>query len=203
MSQPSRFEAAIAAFDAANARDPNRATLAGKDHPKELLYAQQMSRWLEKFVPGASEPLRLAARCQHIRRWEIPRTTYPQGREGYLRWRTDLKNLHARLAGEILNGLGFDEATTRRVQSLVRKERLKQDPETQQLEDVVCLVFLENYFDTFSWQHDEAKVIDILRKTWRKMSPAGQRAALALELPDHARDLVSRALKPAEEGSKK
>jgi len=196
------FEAAIAAFDAENAKDPNRATFGGNDYPKELLYAQQMSRWLDRFVPGASEALRLAARCQHIRRWEIPRATYPQGREGYLRWRTDLRNFHARIAGEILSGLGSDEGTVRRVQSLVKKERLKQDPEVQQLEDVVCLVFLENYFDAFSQQHDEAKIVDILRKTWRKMSPAGQKAALGLNLPERARALVDRALKPGDEPRK-
>jgi hypothetical protein len=190
----SRFKAAIAAFDAANADDPNVVDVRGVEIPKELLYAHQMTRWLGRLVPDASEALKLAARSQHIRRWEIPRGGYPMDRTGYLKWRTELKNFHATVAGEILAGAGYDEATVARVQSLLRKERLKRDPEAQQLEDVVCLVFLENYFADFSKQHDPNKVIDIVRKTWTKMSPAGHEAALALELPAEARALVEKAL---------
>lgn len=189
-----RFEAAIAAFDAANGEDPNTMVFDGKEYPKELLYAQQMSRWLDRLVPDASEALKLAARSQHVRRWEIPRGDYTRDRIGYLKWRRDLKHLHARLAGDILAEVGYDEPTIARVQSLLRKEGLKHDRETQQLEDVICLVFLENYFADFSKQHDEAKIIDIIRKTWKKMSPAGHEAALALELPPEARELVERAL---------
>jgi hypothetical protein len=199
-AEETRFEAAIAAFDAANGEDRNTVVFEGKEYPKELLYAQQMSRWLDRLVPSASEALKLAARSQHIRRWEIPRGRYTRDRTGYLKWRRDLKHLHARLAGDILADAGYDEATIARVQSLLRKEGLKHDPETQQLEDVICLVFLENYFADFSKQHDEAKIIDIIRKTWKKMSPAGHEAALALELPPEARDLVEKALardKPA------
>jgi hypothetical protein len=156
-----------------------------------------MSRWLDRLAPGAAEPLRLAVRAQHIRRWEIPRDGYPMDRVGYLKWRTDLKHLHAKLVGEILAGAGYDDVTVARVQGLVRKDRLKQDPDSQTLEDVACLVFLENYFADFAKQHDAAKVIDILRKTWKKMSPAGQAAALALEMPAAARKLVEQALAPA------
>lgn len=191
-----RLEAAFKAFDEANAADPNRIEADGVDWPKELLYARQMTLWMERFAPDASEALKLAARCQHIRRWEIPRDNYPRDRVGYLKWRTELKHLHARIAGEILQEAGWDAVTIGRVQSLLKKERLKSDPETQTLEDVVCLVFLENWFADFSKQHEPDKVVDIVAKTWKKMSPAGHRAALALagDLPDEARALVERAL---------
>jgi len=197
MTEPSqRLEAALAAFDDANAEDPNRIEAEGLQWPKELLYARQMTRWLERFAPDASEALQLAARCQHIRRWEIPRDSYPRDRVGYLKWRTELKQMHARIAGEILETAGYDEAMIARVQSLLKKAHLKSDPEAQTLEDVVCLVFLENWFADFSKQHEADKVVDIVAKTWKKMSPAGHRAALALaeDLPHDARALVERAL---------
>ncbi|MEE9140397.1 MAG: DUF4202 domain-containing protein [Alphaproteobacteria bacterium] len=190
----SRFEAAIAAMDAANAEDSNVAVSEGQEHPKELLYAQQMTRWLERLVPDASEALKLAARSQHIRRWEIARGDYPKDRIGYLKWRKDLQHFHAELAGKILAEAGYDDDTIARVQSLLRKERLKLDPEVQALEDVICLVFLEHYFADFSTQHDEEKVVEIVRKTWKKMSPEGHQAALALKLPPEASALVEKAL---------
>jgi hypothetical protein len=189
-----RFEAAVAAMDAANADDPNRIVGDGVETAKELLYARRMTAWLERLVPDASESLSLAARCQHIRRWEIPRADYPQGRIGYLKWRTDLKHFHAHVAGQLLAEAGYDEDTITRVKGLVRKERLKQDAEVQALEDVACLVFLEHYFADFSTQYDEAKIIDIVAKTWKKMSAAGQRAALGIEMPAAARALVEKAL---------
>lgn len=194
--QLSRLEAALQAFDDVNAADPNKVEAEGREWPKELLYARQMSALMERFAPDASEALRLAARCQHIRRWEIPRDSYPRDRIGYLKWRTELKLMHARIAGEILAKAGYDEDMVARVQSLLKKERLKQDPEAQTLEDVVCLVFLENWFADFSKQHDPDKVVDIVAKTWKKMSPAGHEAALAMahKLPDDALALVQRAL---------
>ncbi len=188
------FSAAIAAFDEANGEDPNIAVVEGKEIPKELLYAQRMTRWLDRLAPDATEALRLAARSQHIRRWEIERDDYPMDRTGYLRWRTDLKHFHAKLAGEILAKVGYDRQTISRVQFLLRKERLKHDADTQQLEDVVCLVFLENYFADFSKRHAEEKVADIIRKTWLKMSGAGREAALALELSPDARAMIETAL---------
>jgi len=191
-----RLEAAFQAFDDANAADPNKVVADGVEWPKELLYGRQMSRWMERFAPDAPEALKLAARCQHIRRWEIPRDDYPRDRVGYLKWRTELKHMHARIAGEILEAAGYDADTIARVQSLMKKEHLKSDPEAQRLEDVVCLVFLENWFADFSKQHEPDKVVDIVAKTWKKMSPAGHRAALALagDLPEDARGLVERAL---------
>jgi hypothetical protein len=192
----SRIAAAIEAFDEANAADPTIVEAEGREWPKELLYARQMSAWLDRFAPDASEALRLAARCQHIRRWEIPRDSYPRDRIGYLKWRTELKLMHARIAGEILEKAGYDKDIVARVQALLKKEHLKSDPETQTLEDVVCLVFLENWFADFSKQHDPDKVVDIVAKTWKKMSPAGHEAALAMahKLPDDALALVQRAL---------
>jgi len=189
-----RFTAAIAQIDAANAADPNREAYEGRDAPKELLYSRRMSDWLIRMAPEASEALRIAAHGQHICRWTIPRSSYPMDRTGYLRWRNDCKRMHAEKLGEILHKAGYDQPTIERVQSLVRKEQLKADPETQLLEDVVCLVFLENYFADFSRQHNEAKLIDIVRKTWKKMSPRGHKAALELPLSPDCRAIVETAL---------
>ena len=180
-----RFNIAIEKFDAANAADP---------HGEEVVYARRMTQWLGKLYPDASEPLRLAARSQHIRRWEIPRNSFPMDRAGYHRWRTTLYTFHADAAEKILREVGYDDETIQRVRSLLRKERLKADPQVQALEDVICLVFLENYFADFAPKHNEEKVIVILRRTWAKMSDRGHEAALGLELPDEARRLMERAL---------
>lgn len=193
-----RFDAAITRFDAANAADPSTESFEGTAYPKELLYAQRMTTWLNALLPDASDVLRLAVRCQHIRRWEIPRQTYPMDRTGYLRWRTDLGKFHADTAGDILREVGYDEGTIARVQSLLRKERLKRDPEVQALEDVICLVFLEHYLADFATQHDEAKIIDILRKTWRKMSLRGQEVARTVPMAPEAERLVMQALAAGE-----
>lgn len=186
---------AIAEFDAANAKDPNRESFYGIEQPKELAYSQRMTEWLQRLDPDASETLRLAARAQHIRRWTIPRSDYPMDRAGYRRWRTVLAKFHAETAGRILRDLGFEEETVQRVGSLIRKERLKLDPEAQLLEDVACLVFLENYFADFARGHDESQVVDIVRKTWGKMSERGRQAALSLQLPPNAHALIEKALK--------
>jgi len=181
----SRFKQAIDLIDAANAADP-----AGK----ELLYSQRMSAWLERIDPSASIALRLATRAQHIRRWMIPRSDYPMDRIGYLKWRTTLYKFHADEVARILKDVGYDEETTQRVAALVRKERIKTEAEAQTLEDVICLVFLENYFAEFAAAHEDEKVIGILRKTWKKMSEGGHELALALPIPEAARRLVERAL---------
>jgi hypothetical protein len=186
-----QFAGAVARFDAAHAEDPER---DASGQPKELLYAKRMSAWLEKLAPAASEPLRLAARCQHIRRWAIRRGDYPEGVTGYRKWRLDEANSHALIAKEILAKTDYDEQTIQRVQALVRKEKLKQDPEAQLLEDVSCLVFLENYFAEFAAKHDEPKLLRILRMTWGKMSPKGHDAALGLNFPAPLRAIVEKAL---------
>lgn len=191
-----RFAAAIAVIDAANAEDPNTTAVNGMQRPAEMVYAERMSAVLDRLYPGAGEALRLAVRAQHIRRWTVPRASYPMDRTGYLRWRTDLKRQHAELAGEIMRANGYAAADIARVGSLIRKERLKQDADAQALEDVACIVFLQHYVDEFAAKHADAKLIAILRKTWAKMSPHGQQAALALTLSPRVAGLVGRALQP-------
>lgn len=177
------FARAVKALDASNSEDPNRETWQGRTYPKELLYAERMSKWLDILAPDATEAVKLAARAQHIRRWEIPRTSYPEGRTGYLRWRTQLYKFHAQTAAKILREVGYDESTIATVEKLLRKEDLKNDPQMQLLEDVICLVFLENYFVNFSEKHGEEKIIQIVQKTWQKMSERAQQEALKMDLP--------------------
>lgn len=192
-AEAARLRAAMARFDQANADDPNRELVDGAEQPRELVYARRMTATLERFAPDAPEAVRLAVRCQHIRRWTVPRDTYPEGRDGYRRWRTDLARFHAETAGAILREVGYGEDTIERVGALLRKERLKADPQVQLLEDVACLVFLQHYLPAFAARHDNAKLVDILGKTWRKMSARGRAAGLALDLEPRVRALVSRA----------
>ncbi|MDA1314652.1 MAG: DUF4202 domain-containing protein [Acidobacteria bacterium] len=190
-----RFEQAIGLIDEANGADPNQEIRDGERCPKELLYSQRMTEWLERLEPGASEVLRLAARAQHIRRWEIPRGSYPMNRQGYRAWRTELGRFHARTVGALLGTAGYEEQTIERVGALLRKEHLKTDPDCQTLEDVICLVFLENHFEEFAQQHDEEKLLNIVRRTWMKMSERGHKVALELRLPEAARSVVEKALR--------
>lgn len=189
-----RFAAALARFDAAAAEDPRTEIVNGQPVPKELLYGRRMSRRLATLAPDAPEAVQLAARSQHIRRWEIPRENYPVGREGYNCWRRALYRFHAQTAAQILHEVGYGADTVERVSELLQKKRLKLDPEMQLLEDVICLVFLECYFADFSQRHDPDKVAEIVRKTWRKMSPQGHAAAMELDLSPDAASLVQRAL---------
>ncbi len=189
-----RFETAIAAFDAANAEDPHTERVDGETVPKELLYAHRMSAQLDAFCPDAPEAVRLAARAQHICRWRVRRTDYPEGRAGYLTWRTDLAKMHADLAGGMLRDASYDDAMVNRVQTLLRKRGLKTDPDVQLLEDVACLVFLAHYFHDFAKQHDEDKLIGILQKTWKKMTERGHQAALELSYAPEDRALIEKAL---------
>lgn len=192
-----RFEQAIAKFDAANNEDPNQETFEGKVYPKELLYAQRMSAMLKQFAPDASELMQLAVRCQHICRWKIPRDTYPMDVTGYRNWRTSLYKFHGDVAGAIMREAGYDEASIIKLQGLLRKEKLKTNPETQMLEDVVSLVFLQHYLEEFVSKYNhyaEEKLLDILRKTWRKMSDAGHAAALKLNYTPEMLAVVQKAL---------
>ena len=195
MSQgESRLERACAEFDRINAQDPRREAIDGELQPKELAYARRMSDTLARLEPDASEELRLAVRAQHIARWEIPRTTFPAGRQGYKQWRTRLMEHHAARAGEVMRSVGYDDGAIDRVTRLLRKQGLKRDAEVQTLEDVACLVFLEDYFDEFALEHDDDKLVDILRKTWVKMSPRGREAALGLALSERGTRLLGLAL---------
>lgn len=196
MTQPA-WQRVFAAIDAANAEDPRREATEGGERPTELVYGRRMSAALEAFAPEASEALRIAARGQHIERWVLPRSDYPMDRPGYLRWRQQLKLHHAQRLTELMQAEAYDEASCARVRTLVTKKGLKTDAEVQTLEDVVCLVFVQHYFLPFAAKHPEAKVVDIVRKTWAKMSEAGHAAALALPLPDEATRLIRAALSEA------
>jgi hypothetical protein len=183
------FDAALAAIDEANSRDPSG---------RELEYSRRMSEMLERFAPGAPESMRLAARAQHIERWKTPRQSYPAGRQGYLEWRTHMYELHADTAARLLAQAGYDDATIERVKSAVAKRRLRTDPEAQLLEDVSALVFIEHTLAAFAGQHpdyDEAKWLGILGKTWRKMSPRAREFALAggVSIPKDLVVLVKKA----------
>lgn len=200
MPSETGFEAALTAIDAVHATDPKRVTCEGRSVPYAPVYAEAMTRWLRRLDPTASEALQLAVRAQHIGRWTIPRDRYPAGTAGYYRWRRDLARFHADTVGRILAEAGYDRAVIDRVGALVRKEGLGRDPETQLLEDAACLAFLELEFEDFSRRHPDDQVVDILKKTWRKMGPRGR--SLARELtgtlaPDR-RQLVARAVAAAE-----
>jgi hypothetical protein len=197
----SSFSVAISKFDEYNSGDPNLEFAGGVSIAKELLYAQRMSARLEKFAPGASVEVRLAVRCQHIGRWQIPRNTFPADRKGYLLWRNKLKDLHASIAESILKESGYGPELIERVKSLVLKKDLRNDKDAQLLEDVVCLVFIEFYLDDFALKHDDQKLIDILRKTIRKMSPAAKEAVTHVPVKDRVRGLLARAGDAAKEGS--
>lgn len=190
----SKLETAFQCFDEANSQDPNKEIFEGVEHPKELLYAKRMSAMMDRFEPEASEALKLAARSQHLCRWMIARRDYPMDRTGYLKWRTALKDFHAEKASNILQSSDYDQETIKQVQKLLRKEGFKTDPETQRLEDIICLVFLEYYLEDFSKEHAEAKIVEILQKTWKKMSEKGQKEALTLKLSDTSKTLVQKAL---------
>ncbi|NNG10457.1 MAG: DUF4202 domain-containing protein [Arenibacter sp.] len=190
-----KLKNAFRLFDAANEEDPNIEVWEGKEYPKELLYAIRMTNKLNSFAPEASEALQLTARCQHIRRWEIPRESYEMNRTGYLKWRQDLKKFHAEIASDILKEVGYGQDMIDQVAFLLEKKQLKKNLETQTLEDVICLVFLEFYFEPFSHKYPEEKLMDILQKTWRKMSEKGQQAALKLPLSKESLELIEKALK--------
>ena len=184
------FNEAIARFDAANAADPNKEVFEGKEYPKELLYAQRMTAWLDKYQPDASEALRLATRAQHICRWKIPRRDYPMDRDGYNKWRTTLAKMHGDITAEIMHQVGYDEQMCGQVKALLMKDRIKlAGEEGQTLEDVICLVFLEFYFAPFAPQYSAPKLTSIVRKTWRKMSERGHQTALTLA-PNWPADLL-------------
>lgn len=189
-----KLAAALRLIDEAHAQDPKKIEVDGKHQPYELLYSQKMSKYLERRNPSASDTLRLAIRAQHLRRWEIPRDSYPMNQVGYHAWRTYLKKRQADMALQICLDCGYSVDDATRVAHLIRKEDLKKDEETQTLEDVACLVFLDDQFEDFEKQHDEEKIVKILRKTWGKMSEKGHDLALELPMSERCRDLMSKAL---------
>jgi uncharacterized protein DUF4202 len=192
MADQARTQAVFADIDAANAGDPRTIAVSGAQRPYEVVYAERMSARLAAMYPYASDLLRIAVRGQHVRRFDIPRAQFPQGREGYNEWRRTCREHHAKLLEEIMARHGYGADEIGHVAKLVKKEQLKKDKESQALENVVDVVFLEHYFDQFCGKHayDDAKLIDIIGKTLRKMSPKGIEAALALKLPERTRQLV-------------
>ncbi|WP_425637105.1 DUF4202 domain-containing protein [Algoriphagus yeomjeoni] len=189
-----KFQKAISLIDEINAQDPTKEIFEGKEYAKELLYSMRMTDKLAHFEPDCSEAMMLAVRAQHIARWKIPRSEYPMDRVGYLKWREELKKMHADMAAEILEKSGYNQEIIDRTKFLIRKKQLKTDPDTQTMEDVICLVFLEYYFEEFAAKHENEKVIDILQKTWAKMSEKGHRAALQLPLSPSSLELVKEAI---------
>ncbi|HQS80904.1 MAG TPA: DUF4202 domain-containing protein [Thiobacillus sp.] len=190
-----RFSRAMALFDAANAQDPN----LDEGQPKELLYAQRMSDMIARFAPDASEASQLAVRAQHIQRWMVPRNTYPMTKEGYHAWRTGLYTFQADSAGELMRQAGYDDAMIERVKKAVGKRGIKSNPDTQMLEDIAGLVFIEHYMLAFALskpEYDEEKWLEIIRKTWKKMSKAAQAFALSgkIELPEPLVPLITKAV---------
>ena len=188
------YEAAISLIDEAHSQDPNIAIVDGHEVPYELHYARKSSHYLSLRCPTASPILKVAVRAQHFRRWEIPRSSYPATKAGYLQWRTFLKKRQADLASAICVGCNFTAEEAAAVAALIRKEDLKGNEETKVLEDVACLVFLDDQFDDFEKGMEEGKMLDILRKTWGKMSERGHELALQIKMSDRARELVGKAL---------
>jgi hypothetical protein len=190
-----RFDKTLALFDAANAEDPNQ----DEGQPKELLYGRRMSDMIARFAPDASEVAQLAVRAQHIQRWKVPRNTYPMDKEGYHAWRTGLYTFHADTAGELMRQAGYDDAMIERVKKAVGKRGIKSNPETQLLEDIADLVFIEHYMLAFAQSkpdYDEEKWLDIIRKTWKKMSKNAQAFALSgkITLPEPLVPLITKAI---------
>lgn len=194
MMSYNRLETVLGWIDAANAADPSFDILEGVSQPRALVYGQRMSAWLDKVCPESSEHLKIAARGQHIRRWEVSREDYPATREGYLRWRTYLYGFHGNCVAALMDEAGYESSATDRVKSLLQKRGIKTDQEAQALEDVVCLVFLENYFADFAATQDGEKLLNIVRKTWGKMSEKGHELALKLPFPQPVQELLDQAL---------
>jgi hypothetical protein len=198
IANPERYDKAIALFDAANAQDPN----LDEGQPKELLYARRMTDMIGRYAPEAGEVAHLAVRAQHIRRWTVPRSTYPLGKPGYFAWRTGLYRFHAETAGELMRQAGYDEVTVDQVMVAVGKQDIKTNPDTQLVEDVSCLVFIEHYMVGFAGQqpdYTEEKWLGIIRKTWKKMSPAAHQFATSggIRLPDALVPLILKAVAEA------
>lgn len=193
------YETALSLIDAANSADPNRVSADGKEWPKELLYSDRMSDMLRRFAPDADDAMKLAIRAQHIERWKSPRNAYPMDRIGYLKWRKDLYKIQANTAAALLQQAGYDDETIERVRNSVAKKNIKGNPDTQLLEDVTDLVFMEHYMLEFVGKHpdySEEKWIEIIQKTWNKMSDSAHQFALSgsVRLPESLVPLIQKAV---------
>ena len=194
----SRYLAVVAEIDASNANDPRLDVVAAVSRPREVIYAERMTECLSRLYPNASEELRIAARAQHICRWQVPRANYPLGRDGYNAWRAACRDHHATLATAIMRRHAYAETQITQVVRIIKKEDLKRDRESQALENVVTVVFAEHYLADFiasRQDDDEEKLVTILRKTLRKMDAVGHAAVLELDLPADAKRIVDNAVK--------
>lgn len=189
-----QLDSILTAIDSVNSKDPNTTTIDGTAQPKELLYGQYMTACINQYWPQANELLQIAVRAQHIKRWHLQRTEFDAGKAGYLKWRIEQGKFHAQLTKSLMLENGYSEDDAEITAKLLRKEQLKSNSDTQTLEDVACLVFLQHYFDAFAAKHKEEKIIRILQLTWRKMSEEAHNIALKLTLPDHLAALVGKAL---------
>lgn len=194
VSDPARFREAIRRLDELNAADPNQEVSDAGPQPHELLQARRLCQWVMTLAPDASEELRLAARSQHLCRWQIPRANYEMTRAGYHQWRTELKKFHAEKSSSVLRTVGYEDAVVARVHDLNLKRNFPADPESRVLEDALCLVFLQFQFAALAAKTDEAKVINALQKSWHKMTPAGRGQALKLNYGARELALLKRAL---------
>jgi hypothetical protein len=197
-----RLERALAAIDAANSADPNTVVIDGEARPKELVHADRMTHWLGVLDPAASDAQVLAARAHHIRRWVSPRSTYPAGRAGYHRWRRDQRERQALEVGEILEAVGYEPPLIERVQAIVAKQGLGRDPDVQTHEDALCLVFLEQQFDQVAEQLGDDHTVQVVRRTARKMSPAGLAAAATIDFSERGARILAEALESLDESER-
>ena len=188
------FSQAIDAFDSANSKDPNFIEVNGLEKPYELIYANWLYEWVMKLNPNASEELQLAAKCQHIKRWEIPRSKYPEGLKGYTKWKKELAEYHAEEASKILKQIGYDDTVVERVKSINLKKNIKTDSDVQTMEDALCLVTLQYQIEGFSLKHDDEKMIGIIQKTWAKMSDRAREEALKLSYSERVLSLIKNAI---------
>ena len=189
-----KLEKAFTLFDTYNKQAPETIVWEGKEYPSEYFYALKLYDWVLKLEPEAPESLLLASRSQHIGRWEITRKSYPEGRVGYLKWRSDLGKFHAQKAAELLAEAGYEDREINRVKEIIQKQRIKLDADVQTIENALCLVFLEFQFDDLIHKLSEEKMIDILRKTWGKMSDPGRNAALSMKYSPEGTSLLQKAL---------
>ena len=188
------FTQAMEAFNAANSKDPNFIEVNGFEKPYELVYANWLYEWVMKLNPNAKEELQLAAKCQHIKRWEIPRSKYQDGLKGYTKWKKELAEYHAEEASKILKQVGYDAAVVERVRAINLKKNLKTDSDVQTMEDALCLVTLQYQIEGFSLKHDDEKMIGIIKKTWAKMSDRAKEEALKLSYSERVLSLIKNAI---------
>lgn len=192
----SRLDKAFELFDAYNKQDPRSFTWESANQPQEYLFAVKLYEWILKLNPNATEELLLASRSQHIGRWEIPREDYPDGRDHYLKWRKNLAQHHAVIAGRLMKEAGYGEETLDRVKQIILKQRIKVDPDVQTMENALCLVFLQLQYEEFrkKYEHEPEKIINILRKSLLKMDGNGHRLALKLPYSENGLYLINKAL---------